>query len=149
MRISDWSSDVCSSDLFAVEQAVLDKARLVDVPWIVGVDLVAVDVDLDKARRGDLAEMHAVRVDEVAAVLVGNLHRDMVEDHLVPAHHREDAIAGGEFLPRRPFGLAVLAVGLELGRLGLCLFVGRFWPATYATRRGGHPIPPTLPAKQK
>src|SRR3546814_9901506 len=69
---------------FAVEQAVLDKARLVDVPWIVGVDLVAVDVDLDKARRGDLAEMHAVRVDEVAAVLVGNLHRDMVEDHLVP-----------------------------------------------------------------
>src|SRR3546814_17069934 len=27
---------------FAVEQAVLDKARLVDVPWIVGVDLAAV-----------------------------------------------------------------------------------------------------------
>src|SRR3546814_10508676 len=113
MRISDWSSDVCSSDLpaleradrhrrgrmgvddrmrigqFAVEQAVLDKARLVDVPWIVGVDLVAVDVDLDKARRGDLAEMHAVRVDEVAAVLVGNLHRDMVEDHRSEEHTSE------------------------------------------------------------
>src|SRR3546814_2386390 len=79
--------------------------------------------------------MHAVRVDEVAAVLVGNLHRDMVEDHLVPAHHREDAIAGGEFLPRRPFGFAVLAVALELGRHGLFLFGGRFCPATYATRR--------------
>src|SRR3546814_11859150 len=121
MRISDWSSDVCSSDL---------------------VDLFAVDVDLDKARRGDLAEMHAVRVDEVAAVLVGNLHRDMVEDHLVPAHHREDAIAGGEFLPRRPFGFAVLAVALDLGRHGLFLFGGWFCPATYATRRGGHTISP-------
>src|SRR3546814_19262479 len=69
--------------------------------------------------------MHAVRVDAVAAVLVGNLHRDMVEDHLVPAHHREDAIAGGEFMPRRPFGFAVLAVALELGRNGLFLFGGQ------------------------
>src|SRR3546814_19768146 len=73
----------------------------------------------------------------------------MVEDHLVPAHHREDAIAGGEFLPRRPFGFAVLAVALELGRHGLFLLGGRFCPAPYATRRGGHTIPPRLSASAR
>src|SRR3546814_4157608 len=60
----------------------------------------------------------------------------MVEDHLVPAHHREDAIAGGEFLPRRPFGFAIFAVALELGRHRISSFRYRFRPATYATGEG-------------
>src|SRR3546814_17274240 len=80
--------------------------------------------------------MHAIGVDEIAAVLFGHLHRDMVEDHLVPAHHREDAIAGGEFLPRRPFGFAIFAVALELGPPRISSFPYRFRRATYATGDG-------------
>src|SRR3546814_8622175 len=41
MRISDWSSDVCSSDLFAAERAIADdvaRARLADVQQRQAVD---------------------------------------------------------------------------------------------------------------
>src|SRR3546814_9519674 len=71
MRISDWSSDVCSSDLLAETVAVHVRRQLVDA-HVVG-ELVVVVVH----RRGDrLVQVHpaaaAVRV-AVAALLPGNV----------------------------------------------------------------------------
>src|SRR3546814_20816072 len=65
----------------------------------------------------------------------------MVEDHLVPAHHREDAVTCGKLLPRRPFGFAIFAVALELGRHLPVPCPDWFRPATYATSHRPGTIP--------
>ena len=100
---------------FAVEQAVLNKASFVDVPRVVGINLVAVLVDFDEARCVDLAKIHSVGVDQECAIFAGNLNGDMVENQLIPAKHRKDPVASGEFKPRRPFGFAILIVNLKRG----------------------------------
>src|SRR3546814_4458355 len=72
MRISDWSSDVCSSDLAAVGGAVLDRVhehqRLAAVLRAV-LDRVQVHVGDAAARFGECGEFEIVRGEQrVAAV---------------------------------------------------------------------------------
>jgi hypothetical protein len=99
----------------AMEQAMLDEARLIDVPWVIGIDLVAINVDLDQARRSDFTEVHAIRVDQKRTVFVRHFHGDVVENQLVPTEHRKYPIAGSKLLTRGPFGFAIFAVRLQLG----------------------------------
>src|SRR3546814_3982025 len=80
MRISDWSSDVCSSDLVHlgtrhVAGAVDREARLVEGAGFA--DDIAVDIDLHEARRGDLLEEIAVAVDQEPIVLAGHAGREV------------------------------------------------------------------------
>ena len=103
----------------AVEQAMLHKPRLVDMPWIVGVQLVAVFVDLNQAGCGDFAKMHAIWIDQKCAILAGHFQCDMVEDHLVPTHHRKNAVTRCQFLPRSPFSFAIFAIRPQLSRHGI------------------------------
>src|SRR3546814_4282928 len=44
MRISDWSSDVCSSDLFHAADASVDGNRKLDSAWRVGSDAEGSDL---------------------------------------------------------------------------------------------------------
>ena len=97
-----------------VEQRVLDKPRLVDAVRAV-VELVAVDVDLDEAGGGHLAEMQPERVDQERARLPRHVDGDMVVDHLRPAEHVEHAVAGGEFGPRLPLFVTDPGTGLDGG----------------------------------
>ena len=47
--------------------------------------IFAVHVDLDQARRGDLLEEHAVRIDEELVLGAGNAQRNVIVDEVVPA----------------------------------------------------------------
>src|SRR3546814_4563000 len=73
MRISDWSSDVCSSDLVGLAQAALDAAELGDV-GVRGHEAAAghrVAADLDDAAVGHHAfgQVRAARAHEGKAPL--------------------------------------------------------------------------------
>src|SRR3546814_3421489 len=81
MRISDWSSDVCSSDLFA--------------------DLVGVDLDGDQARR-EVGKLRARRgqrtghlAEDVQAALLGLGQRDL-HDFLGDALDLDVHLQGGD-----------------------------------------------------
>src|SRR3546814_14123138 len=77
MRISDWSSDVCSSDLKAVTDAK-DKAakdaekRLAKVDAELAGKLAAAESDIGAARTSAMAEIEAVAA-EAAGDLVAKL----------------------------------------------------------------------------
>ena len=100
-----------------VEQRVLDETCAVHMPFGRRQN-VAVDVDLDEARRGDLAEMHPIGIDQESALFTRHLYGDVIEDQLVPLHVREDAVAGGKLLPRGPFGVGH-RVHFQRGRHGV------------------------------
>ena len=68
--------------------------------------LLAVEIDLDEARRGDLVERHAVRIDEEVVLRSGNARRDVREDQIVPAVQRDEPVARGEVDAQLPFGCA-------------------------------------------
>jgi hypothetical protein len=81
-----------------------DEAGAVDRP-IARPHGVAVDVDENQVGSLDLAVVQAEGVDEEPDLGPRHPHRDVVEDHLDPAEHVEDAIAGRELHPRLPFGV--------------------------------------------
>jgi hypothetical protein len=56
--------------------------------------------------------VQAVRVDQELRLVARHALRDVVEDHLGPAEVREQAVAGGELEPQRPF------LGADAGRTG-------------------------------
>src|SRR3546814_5487495 len=75
MRISDWSSDVCSSDLIEIESAGADPARLAaaiikQLPNISG----AVPV-YDIARALDIEEIREERLTSFEACLLTDRHK--------------------------------------------------------------------------
>src|SRR3546814_1766662 len=72
MRISDWSSDVCSSDLALGEIAELVEVELADVLQRVAAD-VAGEAD---HRLGDVAEQVQAAVDDVAEGIAGVADQD-------------------------------------------------------------------------
>src|SRR3546814_8452093 len=79
MRISDWSSDVCSSDLFAIERR--------------GVD--AVDIDRDRVGGGDVhgdLPPQRGKLLRVAGRFQGDQHADLAQ----PRRHRVVHVAGDQ-----------------------------------------------------
>jgi hypothetical protein len=85
-----------------MDGAVDDEAGRVDRERRI-LDLVAVEVDLHEARRGDLVEEDAVGIDEELILGAGHAQRDVREDEVFPAEHRAGAIRGCEVDARRPF----------------------------------------------
>src|SRR3546814_1489525 len=77
MRISDWSSDVCSSDLCARSCRVLAQAlgQAVDPAGDLLERLVAGQVDVDRGDR-DVTGAHGVEVGAGAAVELGACRAD-------------------------------------------------------------------------
>ncbi|MFK4508871.1 hypothetical protein ABIF81_004049 [Bradyrhizobium daqingense] len=67
--------------------------------------LVAVQIDLDEARRRDLVEHQPVGIDEELVVGAGHARGNVGVDQIVPAVQRDEAIAGGEIDPLLPFRL--------------------------------------------
>src|SRR3546814_19164750 len=89
MRISYWSSDVCSSDLDLVVEAVLTEQQLVDaLEEHPGLRTLADAVVVGRRDRDDLRQA------EVGQRLgVGGLHLGRPGDG--PAAHRSEARSGG------------------------------------------------------
>src|SRR3546814_15933273 len=84
MRISDWSSDVCSSDLLAQEPGIPDEDMVIGR---------AVERQANPARRGGLAEHAQAAVDEP-----DEIDRVLLERQLVRLRLREvqDGFADAE-----------------------------------------------------
>ncbi|SPA30435.1 hypothetical protein CBM2637_B100267 [Cupriavidus taiwanensis] len=87
-----------------VHGAVDDEAGRVDVIRRVQHGL-AVVVHLDQARRRDLVEHHAVRVDQELVRRVRHARRDMREDQVVPAEVRHQPVRGRQVDAHLPFGV--------------------------------------------
>jgi hypothetical protein len=86
-----------------VDGAMNDKARDIDVV-VAGVEQgVAIDVDLDQARRVHLLIEHAVGIDQELIVMPRHAAGNVVRDPLGVAVHRGQAITGGEIDARFPF----------------------------------------------
>ena len=64
---------------------------------------VAVVVDLEQARRGDLLVEQAVGVDQEGIVLARHPHRDVVGDQVGHAVEVDQPVAGGEIDTSLPF----------------------------------------------
>src|SRR3546814_15538518 len=104
MRISDWSSDVCSSDLAAAGQLAPQDGREGEADEVVegaarhvGVDQLLVEAarvleSLDHRLLGDLVEHHALDVNAV--------------QHVAPLHLVDDV----------PGDCLALAIRVEIGR---------------------------------
>src|SRR3546814_11082846 len=88
MRISDWSSDVCSSDLHEARDQDVDHAEARDQP--AG----------DEARRIHAEDMPLDDEGRVVEVMAVTDHRDRGgchhEHHRAPADHRSEARRGGK-----------------------------------------------------
>jgi hypothetical protein len=97
-----------------VEHRMLREAREVHRIGTVA-DLAAIAVDLDQVGSSDLLPQQTVGIDQEGVVFPRHPQRDVVVDALAPAKVREDAVAGGELLPRGPFRLAALRIAPELG----------------------------------
>ena len=72
------------------------------------VQLVALHVHLDQARRGDLVEHQAIGVDEEMVLThprhrFGQLGADVGEDQVAPSVQGHQAVAGGKVAPQLPF----------------------------------------------
>jgi hypothetical protein len=80
------------------------------MPRIIGVNLIAINIDFNEARRGNFTEMHAIRVYQKRPIFVGHFDRDVVENKFVPAKHRKYPVTGRKLLPCGPFRLAILAI---------------------------------------
>ena len=65
-------------------------------------DLVALQVDLDQIGGGHFLEHQPIGVDQ-EVLGTGNLGRHVGEDHVIPAMHRDQAVAGGQIHPGLPF----------------------------------------------
>ena len=87
-----------------VDGAVDDVARFVDA--VVGLGLpddIALDIDLDQARRGDLLVEHAIEVDQQMVRGPGNPRGDVIINEVRHSVFVDEAIARGEIDTRLPF----------------------------------------------
>src|SRR3546814_18292212 len=76
MRISDWSSDVCSSDLLGILAALADADRVIAEPGARFLDQPGLDAAIaDLADLGNALPVHDVEFDLLAR------RRDLVLDH--------------------------------------------------------------------
>src|SRR3546814_18528569 len=71
MRISDWSSDVCSSDLFNLQGIVLFSLYFAGVTSALIVASVIKRMRRDKSEHAMLMELPSYRVPHVRDVLIG------------------------------------------------------------------------------
>src|SRR3546814_15951703 len=83
MRISDWSSDVCSSDLGRVDQQQLafGEGRDAQQPVARGLRTVGDDADLGPDQgvdQGGLADVGAADDGDVAGAVWGGIHAGIV-----------------------------------------------------------------------
>ena len=85
-----------------MDRAVNGEARRIDLVRRVH-DLVAVEIDLHQAGRGDLVEGHPVRVDQEMMLAARNAGREMREYEIVPAEMRDQPIGGRERHALLPF----------------------------------------------
>src|SRR3546814_9509925 len=120
MRISDWSSDVCSSDLTSLVASVLAEGGL-DPTYVIGGKLKSADANarlgagpylVAEADESDASFLHLSPM--IAAVT--NIDADHLETY---AHDfKKLRAAFVEFLHRLPFyGLAVMCIDdPEIGR---------------------------------
>ena len=88
------------------------EARIVDPGLLELLDGVAFGIDGDQARRRDLVEQVAERVEQEAVVLARQAHRQMGEDQVVHAEAGEQAVGRGEVAAQFPFlGIDIVSVG--------------------------------------
>src|SRR3546814_2538211 len=110
MRISDWSSDVCSYDLVDAAGCDHDRARLAHLRQRVDViDRIAGFRQIDDQHRG--AGRHRQRVDGVPEpTLVDRLHRpaDLVQDRADALCRLVIADKGGKGFPQGAAAAAVI-----------------------------------------
>src|SRR3546814_8790640 len=106
MRISDWSSDVCSSDLKMISVAEFHGDAAVDVP--LGAHQRRAEEELDPARPVDVDEFRRqlgiiAAQDRVRTVQEGHLAAKTVEDageldrDIAASNDHDDARQGLEF----------------------------------------------------
>src|SRR3546814_5765203 len=98
MRISDWSSDVCSSDRAALHAVEVEVRLVVDAPELIG-DERAVDVGMERRvgvhvhdrRHGAVVGDEVARLDTQHAFLELPIapHRHVVVQHAVTARSEE------------------------------------------------------------
>src|SRR3546814_3578196 len=98
MRISDWSSDVCSSDLDA-----MDKARIIRIVKGAEIGIMAV---------GSIGLLLQYIPLMLAAVLAMGVHSTFfgpIKYAILPQHLRDDEVLGGTGLVEAGTYIAVLA----------------------------------------
>jgi hypothetical protein len=104
----------------AVDRRVDHVARQVHAILRVGVgDDLAVEVDLDQRRGGNLLVHHPERVDEEMLLAAGNTRRDVVEVQVRHAVEVDEAIARGEIDPDLPLRRIDAVGGLRGRRVDL------------------------------
>src|SRR3546814_15653351 len=124
MRISDWSSDVCSSDLLAAEKRAVDQWRVGEVPGVrVHVILVA---DVGE----EAAELHGKTGRQRERVDVGLFDADVgVAVTIILDRDRGPAVelivdVGFE----RQLGFTDRTAFRRVIEIGKAQFRGRMWP---------------------
>ena len=101
-------------------------------------DDIALKVDLDKGRRGDLVEVDAEGVDQEMVLGPGHAGGDVREDQVVPLLQRDQAVERRQVHSRPPFGLADQAVertdseSIAVGHGAILPFARRLAPPTSA-----------------
>ena len=87
-----------------MDRGVNGEAGGVDAVVALG-ELVAVEVDLDEARCGDLVEHQAVWVDQEMMLRSRHPRGDVSVDQIVPAIIGDQTVARGKVDPLVPFGI--------------------------------------------
>src|SRR3546814_2997719 len=88
MRISDWSSDVCSSDLLGILAALADTDRVIAEPGARFLDQPGLDAEIeDLADLGNALPVHDVEFDLLER------RRDLVLDHFDAGGVADDLVA--------------------------------------------------------
>jgi len=67
------------------------------------IDDLAVDIQPDQVRRGDLVVAQTIRIDQEVPVVAVDRQRRVRVDQLGPAEMIHHPVAGGELYPLRPF----------------------------------------------
>jgi hypothetical protein len=76
-----------------------------------GLDLVALDIDLDQRRRGNLVEQQTVGVDQKMVMPPRHARGDPGVDQVRPSEQIDEAVAGSKIDPRLPFRLGRVRKG--------------------------------------
>jgi hypothetical protein len=90
-----------------VNRRVDDEAGIVDAVGA-GLDQVAIQIDLDQAGGGDLAEPQPIRIDQEVVLRTRHARRDVGEDQVVPALQRRQTIERGQIDANAPLVFADL-----------------------------------------
>jgi hypothetical protein len=95
-----------------VDRRMDGEAGIVDARLVERLDGVAFGIDGDQARRRDLVEQMAERVEQEAMVLARQAHRQVREDQVVHAEMGKQAVGRREVAAQLPFpGIDVASVG--------------------------------------